>query len=793
MKKECWNLGWEFCSDLDPAKKKVDLPHDAMQTEKRVVGLKNGSSSGFYPGGTYTYTKTLTVAPEDAGKTVLLECEGIYQKSSIFVNDKRVGGHIYGYTDFYTDLTKELRTGENEIRIVADNSQAPNSRWYSGSGIYRDVSLLTAGNEYICPDGIRVKTISIDPVKIEVCIRAQKTEDTKICFSIRKNGETAAEGEGSRAVLEIPDAELWSYENPALYEMKAELIRDGMVIDSDTETFGIRMIAWNAQSGLMINGKSVKLRGGCVHHDHTFIGAAEYDCACERKMRIMKDAGFNAVRISHHPASRAMLRACDRIGMYVMNETFDTWHGLKSPYDYAMYFDEEWQGDIKRMEEVSFNHPSVIMYCIGNEVYIKDTAKAVETTKKLTAYLKSLDDSRPITNAINPLTLIMGNDKNPSAKRNDTVDPRKAGKGSGLAGSMLANTLVSLMPKLMRLVGNEKAFRKKNALLAPLDIVGFNYADYLYEAQHRDYPDRVLVGTETFPSHVAENWELIRKMPCVVGDFLWTAWDYLGEASIGRVGYDKKEPITSDFPYIAGGCASIDLTGQINCQGYFTKIVYGEYAGPYIAVHPLEHAGQKMEPGQWRLTDAEHSWSWKGMEGKTADVDVYASGDSVELFQDGVSLGKKKTAGFKASYRVPFRSGELKAVSYDKNGKEFGTDRLVSADDTLMIKVVPEKQEVRAGRFDLLYIPIELTDENGTIHMLKDRRIRVRAEGEAKLLAVGSAALLQESLTPYTVGEIDTFRGRALAILRTTETPGQIKVTVSADGPEDASAVVFSR
>lgn len=777
MKKVLFNDAWTFSSDIDPTPHPVRLPHDAMQTEKRIPVLCNGSGTGYYPGGVYTYTKEILVSGEELDKTAILEFEGVYMNASVYLNDAQIGGCVYGYTDFYVNLTGKLREGRNELKVIADNSRFPNSRWYSGSGIYRDVVLHSAGKEYIKPDGVKISTISIRPAAIRVDVDAVRNSDTKILVSIKKDGQIVSSGEGETSTLNIPDAKLWSAETPELYQAEVLLMKDGEIADRAEEEFGIRSLACDAEKGFQVNGKTVKLRGGCVHHDHGVIGAAEYEEACLRRVRIMKEAGFNAVRISHHPASRAMLRACDRLGMYVMNESFDTWLGLKNPYDYAMYFKECCQDDLAAMIRVSFNHPSVVMYSIGNEVYLKDIQKATEITEALVHTCHTLDSSRPVINALNPLMVTMDNSKNPEQNRNAAVNPRAESEPSKLAGSQLANTLMTLLPFIMKSVGNEKAMRKRRAVLDPLDIVGFNYGRHLYSAQHKDYPKRVLCGSETFPSQIAQNWDAVEKMPWVIGDFLWTAWDYLGEAGVGTVGYGKAESFTQPYPCIQAGIGNIDLTGEINCQGHYTATVYGQRKKPYIAVHPMEHFGEKVFLGQWRTTDALHSWTWHGFDGKKAAVDVYANAAQVELFKDGVSLGKKAVKNCIASYKVTYCPGVLKAISYDANGRELGTDILRSAGEDIHMNVSPENTGA-----DLIYLPVELVDNNGIRQIRMDRELTVKVEGAAELIGLGSAAQKQDSLTPYTGDHTKSFEGRALAVLRRTGENGNIHVTVSADG-----------
>lgn len=783
MKKALFNDEWTFFSDIDMQPRAIRLPHDAMQTEKRIPELKDGAGTGFYPGGFYTYTKKFHVANEELNKTCILEFEGVYMKSSVYLNGKLLGGRIYGYSDFYVELTGKLQPGENELKVIADNSQFANSRWYSGSGIYRDVWMYTADTNYIKPDGIQVRTLSTAPAQIRVTVDARKESSVKTIVKICKDGRIVAEGLGEDVTLDIPEAKLWTAETPELYEVLVELKQDDMILDTDSDSFGIRSIAWDVARGFQVNGKTVKLRGGCVHHDHGFIGAAEFDTACMRRVRLMKEAGFNAVRIAHNPASRAMLRSCDKLGMYVMNETFDTWIGLKSPYDYAMYFEDEWEKDVTDMIRVSYNHPSVIMYSIGNEVHFKDFKRVGDISEKMVNLCHRLDSSRPVTNALNPsMALADGDKENPKIHRNDKVNPRACGKGSALTGSALVNTIITYMEVIMKIFANEKKIKKHDAVLRPLDIPGFNYGTYLYDGQHKDFPNRVLVGSESFPAVIYENWKAVKTMPWVIGDFLWTAWDYLGECGVGKVHYGKQGSFTQPFPVISAGCANIDLTGEITPQGYYCAIVYGRYKKPYLAVHPVTHSGEKVFTGKWRLTDAIHSWSWPGYEGKTAMVDVYANAAKVELLHNGLSLGKKAPVRCQATWQLTYAPGTLEAISYDATGKEIGRDRLKTAGDKNILCVKPETQELKAGGSDLLFIPIEIIDENGIRKVLNDTDVTVQVEGAAQLAGLGNANLTQESLMPYVGSTICTFEGRALAILRSTDNEGSITVTVSAAG-----------
>ena len=784
MKQTLWNKGWTWFSDIDATPKAVDLPHDAMREEKRLAALKDGTQTAFYPGGLYTYEKEFNVVAEDVSKPTVLEFEGVYMKSTVSLNGQKVGGRIYGYSDFFVDLTGKLKEGANKITVVADNTQFSNSRWYSGSGIYRDVWLHTGDTSYVKPDGVKVKTLSIAPASVEVMVDAVLEDGAAVSVEVCKDGVVVASGEGTTTVLEISDAKLWSAETPELYDVVVTLKKGGETLDTVSESFGIRSIAWDAKNGFQVNGETTLLRGGCVHHDHGVIGAAEYDAACERRVRIMKESGYNAVRISHHPASKAMLRACDKLGMYVMNETFDTWIGLKSPYDYAMYFREEHERDLTDMVRVSYNHPSVIMYSIGNEVHLKDVKKVTELTREMTDLCHRFDDSRPVLNAINPMTVMQGGDKDPEALRNDKVDPRATGKGSGLTGSLLVNVLITHMGKIIKLVGNPKKMKKIDAVFAPLDIVGYNYATYLYEPQHEDFPERVLVGSETFPQRIYDNWQAVKSMPWVVGDFMWTAWDYLGECGVGAVNYGKQGAFTQPFPTISAGCGSIDLNGEILPQGYYSGVVFGAYEKPYIAVHPVNHSGEEAFCGKWRLTDAVRSWTWPGHENKEATIDVYSGAATVELFQDGKSLGKQPVERCTATFTTPYVPGKLEAVQYDASGRETGRDFLETAGEKVLLNVSPEKETLQANGVDLCFLPMEFIDEKGTRQTTMSETVEVTVEGPATLLGFGNADLKQDSVNPYLGTTSKTYMGSALAVLRSTCETGDVTVTVSAPGAE---------
>lgn len=788
MKKTLWNENWSFWKDgKETEKKAVTLPHDAMLLEERIPNLKGGTATGFYPGGKYYYEKTFTADEELVNGTVILEFGGVYQKSSVFLNGTRVGGHIYGYSDYLVDLSGKLQHGENTLLVEADNNQYGNARWYTGSGIYKDVWLYTAGKNYIKPFGVKVTTESIAPANISVTVDAVLEDGMTVLVEVYKDGEMVASEKGAACMLEIPDAKLWTAETPDLYDLSVTLKDGRKVIDKAIERFGIRTLAWNAKEGFLVNGTSVKLRGGCVHEDNGPLGAASFKKAEVRRMKKMKESGYNAVRYAHQPAGSAFLEACDEVGLYVMDETFDTWFNVKSTYDYGLYFEDEWEKDIVSMIRVAHNHPSVIMYSIGNEIGLKDVEKTTEYTRKMVACIRELDKSRAVTNSLNPAMTVLdvgsalGADKDKDP-RNDPGDPAPTEKADKAKGSLLVNLLITALPKILKIAGSEKKMKKIDPVMSPLDIVGLNYGTHLYLDQHKDFPDRVLVGSETLPSKLPENWKLVEQCPHLIGDFKWTAWDYLGEAGVGLPKYDQGESFNAPYPCVTAGCGSIDLTGFIDSQGWYSAVIWGQRETPYIAVHPVDHFGEKVAMGRWRATDAVHSWSWKGCEGGKAAVDVYSNAKYVELFQDGVSLGKQEVQDWKASYELTCRPGKLEAVSYDMAHRLLGRDVLFSAETETVLTVEPEDMVLKADPQDISFVNLSLTDRSGIVKMLEDRDLTVSVEGPAELISVCSGN--PEQIEELVSDTCQTYHGRAVAVLRPTGKTGEVIVTVEVPGLE---------
>ncbi len=785
MEKINFNAGWtHYREGYETKAVIVNLPHDAMIYEDRIPKLKDGSFTGFFPSADYYYVKNLFGDEGFENKTIILEFEAIYHDSTIYLNGEIVGGRFYGYSNFYIDLTGKLRIGEdNEIKVFVHNSDVPNARWYPGAGIYRPVNLFIGEKEHIDLDGVKILTKSINPAVLALSVSATTADGAEIRTEITFDGKPVASCSGAQCEVVIPDAKLWDVDHPDLYQAKISLLREKLVLDEVQIRFGIRKIDWNASSGLLINGHSVKLRGGCVHHDNGVIGACGFPAAEYRKAKLMKAAGFNAIRSSHYPISKAMLDACDEIGLYIMDETFDTWQKNVGLKDYALVFDQDWEKDLSAMVLKDLNHPSVIMYSIGNE--ITDTAYdvGIALTEKMTRLCHDLDGSRPVTCGINLMLNVM---TTMGIKINtESIFDSDDDQGSKKGGSILFNLLFAIGPLVIKLFASpRRADKVTKEAYAKLDIAGYNYGSHTYQKHLRQHPERLIIGTETIPGDIVKNWMMVKDDPRIIGDFMWTGWDYLGEVGAGIIDYEKTTgAFFKPYPGIAAGCGAIDLTGFRTTPSYLAAMIWGQYETPYIAVRPLIHSGKKAYFPLYRATDAIQSWSWQGFEGKRADIEVYSLGQSIELFQDGVSLGKKKLKGCLAKFKTVYQPGILEAVSYDAHGKEIGRSNLKSASDETVLTVRPETSSLKANGEDLAYIQVMVTDLEGIVKAAEEKAVRVTVEGAGTLLGVGSGN--PRTTEQYTGNAFTTYYGRMIAVLRSKNEAGEIKVKFSAEGVED--------
>jgi hypothetical protein len=779
MKKQDFNEGWIFYKE-GGEKHTVDLPHDAMIEERRDPDSLGESAAAFFPGGVYVYEKQF-VAPADwAEQCIVFQFEGVYRNSVVCVNGKKAGGRSYGYVPFFVDVGAFLKYGEqNTIRVVADNSQLPNSRWYSGSGIYRPVYLWIGQKKHIDIEGVKISTLSYSPAQVKVEV---SHTGGVVKVALLRDGKIVAAGEGDTLILDIPNAELWSDETPELYRCRVTLLENGTVIDEVTETFGIRKVEWSAK-GLFVNGKEILLRGGCVHHDNGILGARTYAESEDRKARILKKAGFNAVRSSHNPASRALLDACDKYGLYVMDETWDMWYGHKNKHDYASDFMDWYKADIEAMVCRDFNHPSVIMYSIGNEVSEPHEQKGVSLAKEMTAYIHSIDTNRAVTCGINLWLILMASKGKGIYKEEGGMasdKPAKKGKQKAVS-STLFNMITSKVGTHMNQGANSKtADEVTSPCLDALDIAGYNYASGRYPLEGRAHPNRVIFGSETYPQDIAKNWDMVKKYPYLIGDFMWTAWDYLGEAGLGAWAYtDDGAAFKKPYPWLLADAGAIDILGNIGAEAEYAACVWGLRNKPYIAVQPVNHPGVAPSKMVWRGTNAIPSWAWKNCEGNKATVEVYVDAASVELLLNGKLLAKKKIKAYKALFKTQYSPGTLTAIAYDKNGREISRSDLASAEGSPRINVRPETDKVTAG--EIVYVDIRVTGENGIVESNADTKLGVTVEG-GRLLAFGSANPRTEE--NYLEGSFTTYYGRALAVVRAAQS-GTLTITVRGkDMPE---------
>lgn len=823
MQKIDFNKDWICrCLTRDEEAYPVTLPHDAMLSEPRTQESTGEGNIGWYIGGDYEYTKNFFVPEEYKDKKVLIEFEGIYHNGEVYINGKKAAYRPYGYTNFYVDTEGFFQYGkENEIKVIARNADQPNSRWYSGTGIYRPAYLYVGEEKHIPVNGVKIRTLSYDPARIEVVVKTSSPgevslkiefegskvlrvigESTKIgnvnndkiissdnknmqpneSVQIGKNGQKSelAQVEAKKnnqaaayqAIfqLDVPNAKLWDTEHPNLYTCKAVFGEDEV-----TETFGIRELIWNPQVGMTINGERVILRGACFHHDNGVLGACTYPEAEERKMRILKENGYNAVRSAHYPCSKALLDACDRVGMLMMDEYVDVWYIHKTKYDYAGQLADWWKQDLKDMVDKDYNHPSVIMYSTGNEVAETAQKKGIALTGDMTNYLHSLDSTRPVTCGINIFfnflsSIGLGVYSDDKAEKTAASKPEKKKKP---VGSEFYNTLACLVGDYFMKCGATLYpcdLRTKDAY-ANMDIAGYNYGIFRYKHDLKKYPNRLILGSETFCKDAYSFWEIAKKNKRIIGDFVWAGWDYIGEVGDGAAEYSDykfEDPATR----MTGGNGRIDLNGKPRAEAAYTRVAFERETGPFIAVDPV-YQKEKLRLTGWQLTKALESWAWDGCNGEPAKVEVYARAAQVELFINGKSAGKKKVKKCRANFNTTYQNGEITAISYDENGREINRYSLCTAGKETVLQVRPEEKNVKPE--GLAFIQLQYTDNKGIWKPMEKHNIKVTVENGV-LKGLGSPApYVKGNYTDHTVA---TYYGEAMAVVQ-ADGNGPVKVTVA--------------
>jgi len=784
MKKLDFNRGW-FCRCLTREEEPypVVLPHDAMRGEPRANDSAGEGNIGWYIGGDYEYAKRFPVPSEWRGQSVLLEFEGVYHNAEVWLNGEKAAFRPYGYTNFYVDAAPFLRYGEeNELRVAARNADQPNSRWYPGAGIYRPVWLYLAGRDHIAVNGVRVRTLDHRTGEIEVSVQTSRPGEVRVEILEEDTGKavTAASGasQGGRALfrLKIPGVKLWDCDAPYLY-----LCRASFGEDAAEEVFGVRSLAWGAEDGLTINGKRVILRGACIHHDNGLLGACSFPEAEARRVRILKENGYNALRSSHYPCSKALLEACDRQGMLMMDEYVDVWYIHKTKYDYAGTLADWWRQDLKDMADKDYNHPCVIMYSIGNEVAETAQEKGIAFARQMTQYLHEADGTRPVTCGINIFFNFLSSiglgvysddkaEKSAAAAEKPRKDPKKKP-----VGSEFYNTLACLMGDWFMKFGATlpPCDWKTRDAYAAMDIAGYNYGIFRYRHDLKKYPKRLILGSETFCKDAYAFWETAKKNPRIVGDFVWAGMDYIGETGDGCAEYSDYRLDGEPCRRMTGGNGRVDLLGKPRAEAAYTRVAFEREAGPYIAVAPV-YQTEKLRLTGWQLTKALESWSWRGCGGMPAVVEVYARAAAVELFINGKSVGRKRLHNTcRAVFKTTYEDGEITAVSRDSSGKELGRYTLATAGAETVLRLAPEEDTVKPG--GLAFLRLQYTDSKGVWKPMEKHTLAVAVEN-GSLAGLGSANAYVEG--NYAQTATPTYYGEAMAIVR-ADGGGPVRVTVT--------------
>lgn len=822
MKKTNLNLDWLFMNGeksnipmMPQQTKKVNLPHDFMVETDVTPDAPGKAESGFYKGSVGTYLKIITLTEEDLTDTMLLHFEGCFGKTRVLINGNPAGSHVYGYTPFTIDIRKFLQIGDNEIQVIVHTDDDPNGRWYSGAGMYRGVNLLSAPAFHIVHDGIFVYTDHITNgdafCKAEITVvndLAKATGDAegflKLTVSKKDTKEVVATRyqkislpAGTSQVVPqafvIENAELWDTENPYLYEVKAQLSltstgnvhmsldnRQDLMAQTDyedeiTTRFGVRTITADAKNGLLLNGKSIKLKGGCIHHDNGILGAASFYDAEYRKVKLHKDNGYNALRLAHNPQSEQILDICDELGMIVFDEAFDVWNLPKNSFDFSHQFAEDGIKEIEAMVRRDRNHPSIFFWSIGNELTEQGgMAAGYEVSAMLAKTVRNMDSTRLVSGALCSFFKGLDNEDN----------------------AAFWQTFRKEMPQGGSVINMDNSYGKKIWMeyTAPFvkdwDVVGYNYLNYHYETSHELFPDRVILCTESKPGQFEDYWSDVERLPYVIGDFLWTSMDYIGEAGIGKSIYCSEEEVPqmsrmlnyAAYPWRLAQAGDFDLCGNVRAQGRYHQIIWGAN-DTYIFAKDPKNNGKIALIGRYGWAEGGNHWSWNCENGTAVSVDVYSRAEEVELLLNGKSLGKKPAGAechFKAEFEVTYEAGTLTAISY-QDGQEVSRDEVKTVGEPVGLKITMEKNQIAADGESLAYGIVEIVDAEGNwVPTAEDTLAKVSVEGAASLAGFGTGRGQTEE--NYTKGEFTSFEGRWQVILRAGTEAGEAGVRVEAEG-----------
>ena len=735
-----FDAGWQFTQNGKTVT--VDLPHDwDIYAGPDAKSGATGTGGGWYPGGKGEYRKTFKT-PD--GEVVRLHFEGVYQKAEVFINGQKAGQHAYGYTPFTIDITPYLHQDKpNEALVKVDNSEQPNCRWYSGSGIYRHVWLITSPALHIAENGVYISTpmVNDDEATVQVEVTVENASDVERSATVMVGAESmpitvpAKGSETDTLTFNIRNPRLWSPDTPILYEVRAMLKEQGKMVDSQLARFGIRHIYCDSRYGFQLNYMPLLINGACVHHDDGILGAMAFDAAEIRKVRLMKDAGFNLIRTSHNPPSRAFLDACDSIGMLVIDEAFDGWRQAKTPYDYSTLIDSCYREDIHAMVRRDRNHPSIICWSIGNEVMERKDIRVVTTARKMKDAIKDYCRERPVTEAL----CSWDSDW-------EIYDPHAE----------------------------------------VLDIAGYNYMLHKHASDHERDPLRVILQTESFPRDAWRNWQTVEDYSYVIGDIVWTGLDYLGESGIGRYYYDGDTP---GEHYVEGGqpewhgayCGDVDITGWRKPISHYRELLWNRDTAPvlYMAVKEPDGYYGTIRETAWSVWPTWESWTWNGWEGKPVEVEVYTSLPSVRLYLNDRLVGEQQSAECKAVFTLPYQPGTLRAEGMTEEGLPVSVS-LSTAGEPCQIRLTADKSTFLADGQDLIYVTVEILDRNGLVCPDAAIPLTATVKGAGSLLSFASADLKDTSV--YTDAHCTTWKGRALLAVRSSAKSGTVSLTVKGDG-----------
>ena len=790
QRKECIDEGWQYkygeqslgdAINRDWTKERtLDLPHDwSVDTDAASVGSNHigpfdpqgDYQKGFMVGGEAWYRKIIT-CPERKDCRYELYFEGAYNQTTVYINGEKLYFNHYGYSSFRVDITDIVTHTEGgtplEVLVRVEN-KGNNTRWYSGSGIYRHVYLIQTPKVCLDEWNSFVRTVSISEETATIRVTAdifnyntkskQSTIEVTITDAngmnvsyVSKAATISPTSKGTTdcdALLRVDNPHLWTPETPYLYRAHLS-VKTSDTTDEITIPFGIRTLSFSPQDGFKLNGKERKLKGGCVHHDNGLLGAVSNDRADARKVELMKACGYDAVRTAHNLPSESFLHACDSLGMLVIDETFDQWFLPKNGEDYSRYFAEYYDREIQLMVRRDRNHPSIVMWSIGNEIPGRTKDNAVEAAAAMREYIYSLDSTRAVTAAM--------------CYWDDVAVDWHGEQSSRVTKS--------------------------------LDVIGYNYMYDTYEFDVANHPERIICGTETYAKKASENWNLVEKYPQIIGDFVWTACDYLGEAGIGHSGDVKNGegmPFFMPYPYFNGWCGDIDLIGQKKPQSYYRDIVWRE-RNISMAVELPVPEGYHREISSWGWQPEYIDWTFPGFEGEYVTVNVYTRAPKVRLFLNGRQIGEQPTSDtFWTGFRLPYQPGELKAVELLDDGREGDTCVLSTTGEPRSLRLVADKDEIQADGHDLAYVTIELVDAEGNVVRESGRCVDISATADANVIG-GNAA--PDDVSSFRSLSPALFEGRALAIVSMPRgEEGEaipITLTVASDGLPDASVTIRS-